>query len=58
MEIGRDLIRALQDVAQIPEFQKIWSDLLENPNNFDPKFEGYNEFSKSVILKLFLKFNN
>jgi len=40
MEIGRDLIRALQDVAQIPEFQKIWSDLLENPNNFDPKFEG------------------
>ncbi|ORX57314.1 hypothetical protein BCR36DRAFT_345427 [Piromyces finnis] len=40
MEIGRDLIRALQDVAQIPEFQKIWSELLENPTKFDPSFEG------------------
>jgi len=40
MEIGRDLIRALQDVAPIPEFQKIWTDLLENPNSFHPQFEG------------------
>ncbi|CAK9268434.1 unnamed protein product [Sphagnum jensenii] len=37
--IGRDLIRLLQDVSLIPEFECIWQDLLSNPAAFrDPGF--------------------
>jgi len=37
--IGRDLIRLLQDVSLIPEFECIWRDLLSNPAAFrDPGF--------------------
>ncbi|KAL3684874.1 hypothetical protein R1sor_002896 [Riccia sorocarpa] len=34
MMIGRDLVRLLQDVALIPEFEPIWRDLLNNPTAF------------------------
>jgi len=37
--IGRDLLRLLQDVSMIPEFESIWRDLLSNPAVFrDPVF--------------------
>ncbi|KAL2653043.1 hypothetical protein R1flu_021171 [Riccia fluitans] len=32
--IGRDLVRLLQDVALLPEFEPIWRDLLNNPAAF------------------------
>ncbi|CAN6452774.1 unnamed protein product [Victoria cruziana] len=32
--IGRDLIRLLQDVAFVPEFQTLWKDLITNPSTF------------------------
>lgn len=38
--IGRDLVRLLQDVARIPEFQSVWDDLLNNPRNLSPHFAG------------------
>ncbi|KAI5669528.1 hypothetical protein M9H77_19381 [Catharanthus roseus] len=34
-KIGRDLVRLLQDVFHIPEFQAIWKDLLSNPRKFN-----------------------
>mgnify|MGYP002775512892 CR=1 FL=1 len=33
--IGRDLVRLLQDVTFIPEFESIWKDLLSNPSAFN-----------------------
>ncbi|KAI5056128.1 hypothetical protein GOP47_0029649 [Adiantum capillus-veneris] len=33
--IGRDLVRLLQDVACIPEFESVWRDLLSNPAAFN-----------------------
>lgn len=33
--IGRDLVRLLQDVACIPEFESVWRDLLSNPSAFN-----------------------
>lgn len=34
--IGRDLVRVLQNVARIPEFEAIWRDLLERPTALSP----------------------
>ncbi|KAJ7552965.1 hypothetical protein O6H91_06G078600 [Diphasiastrum complanatum] len=34
LAIGRDLVRLLQDVCLIPEFEVIWRDLLSNPSAF------------------------
>lgn len=38
--IGRDLIRLLQNVARIPEFDKLWHDLLFTPTALAPTFTG------------------
>ena len=40
MTIGRDLIRLLQAVARIPEIEKLWKDILHNPNTLSPTFTG------------------
>lgn len=34
--IGRDLIRLLQNVSRIPEFEALWKDLLHNPQSLSP----------------------
>lgn len=36
--IGRDLIRLLQNVAKIPEFEALWKDIILNPNVLSPQF--------------------
>lgn len=38
--IGRDLIRLLQNVARITEFDSFWKDLLHNPKSLSPGFGG------------------
>ncbi|XP_071964932.1 integrator complex subunit 3-like [Antedon mediterranea] len=38
--IGRDLLRLLQNVAKIPEFEKLWFDILHNPQSLGPQFTG------------------
>ncbi|XP_065897464.1 integrator complex subunit 3-like [Dysidea avara] len=43
MLIGRDLVRLLQNVARIPEFTKIWKDVLLNPQSLAPNFTGLEE---------------
>ncbi|XP_048484397.1 integrator complex subunit 3 homolog [Plutella xylostella] len=36
--LGRDLVRLLQNVARITEFNQLWRDLLENPKSLSPTF--------------------
>ncbi|XP_070541758.1 integrator complex subunit 3-like isoform X2 [Ptychodera flava] len=38
--IGRDLVRLLQNVARIPEFEKFWKDLLHNPQSLSTQYTG------------------
>ena len=40
MIIGRDLVRLLQNVARIPDFEKLWRDMLFNPTSLSPTFTG------------------
>ncbi|CAH1418313.1 unnamed protein product [Lactuca virosa] len=44
LKIGRDLIRLLQDLVHVPEFQEIWKDLLLFPGNF--KTLGFSDISQ------------
>ncbi|GAB1287775.1 Integrator complex subunit 3 [Apodemus speciosus] len=41
MMIGRDLVRLLQNVARIPEFELLWKDIIHNPQALSPQFTGY-----------------
>lgn len=38
--IGRDLVRLLQNVARIPEFEQLWKDIIHNPQALSPQFTG------------------
>lgn len=40
--IGRDLIRLLQNVSRIPEFETLWKDLLHNPQSLSPSLTNGN----------------
>ncbi|KAI9308854.1 protein-domain-containing protein [Cunninghamella echinulata] len=53
--IGRDLIRALQDVYYLPDFQTLWDDLLKQPQKFSQKFQGIESLLKTPTPKEFLR---
>lgn len=38
LTLGRDLVRLLQNVARIPEFNQLWQDILNNPKSLCPTF--------------------
>lgn len=38
--IGRDLVRLLQNVARISEFELLWKDIIHNPQALSPQFTG------------------
>lgn len=38
--LGRDLVRLLQNVARIPEFNVLWQDILMNPKTLSPGFSS------------------
>ncbi|XP_052276619.1 integrator complex subunit 3-like isoform X2 [Dreissena polymorpha] len=40
MVIGRDLLRLLQNVARLPEFESLWRDIMLNPSILAPNFTG------------------
>jgi len=40
MVIGRDLVRLLQEVAKIPEFESLWKDIYTKPTSLSPSFTG------------------
>ena len=55
MEIGRDLIRLLQNVARITEFEPIWRDLLKNPLALSPSFTGIAQLMQKRTSRRFLQ---
>lgn len=46
--IGRDLVRLLQNVARIPEFELLWKDIIHNPQALSPQFTGKEELGHAV----------
>jgi len=54
LQIGRDVIRLLLSLVHIPEFNQIWSDLINNPAIFQPNFTGIKEFMKIRTSKKFI----
>lgn len=47
--IGRDLVRLLQDVAFIPEFEPVWKDLLSNPSAFNAA--GFADIAQLYVVR-------
>ncbi|KAM9294593.1 LOW QUALITY PROTEIN: integrator complex subunit 3 [Gastrophryne carolinensis] len=52
--IGRDLVRLLQNVARIPEFDSLWKDMLHNPSALSPQFTGILQLLQSRTSRKFL----
>ncbi|XP_003382726.1 PREDICTED: integrator complex subunit 3-like [Amphimedon queenslandica] len=47
IQIGRDLLRLLQNVTCIPEFTQLWNEIINQPTALDPTFTGVGQiFSK------------
>ncbi|KAG0358330.1 Integrator complex subunit 3 [Gamsiella multidivaricata] len=44
-DIGRDLVRALQDVARIKPIEEIWINLLYSPEKLNPQLEGLHQLT-------------
>lgn len=40
MSIGRDFLRLLHNVIRIPEFEKLWHDIYNNPKSLHPTFQN------------------
>lgn len=53
--IGRDLVRLLQNVARIPEFEKIWKDIFTNPTSLSPNFQGVLQLMQARTSRRFLQ---
>lgn len=53
--IGRELIRLLQNVARIPEFESIWKVLLHNPSSLAPNFTGVLQLMQTRTSRRFLQ---
>ncbi|NWI72307.1 INT3 protein, partial [Dryoscopus gambensis] len=52
--IGRDLVRLLQNVARIPEFEQLWKDILHNPQVRSSQFTGVLQLLQSRTSRKFL----
>nr|XP_050855800.1 integrator complex subunit 3 isoform X3 [Vespula vulgaris] len=53
--IGRDLVRLLQNVARIPEFEGLWKDVLLNPKSLSPNFNGILQLLQTRTSRRFLQ---
>ena len=53
--IGRDLLRVLQYVAKIPEFEQLWHDLLHSPKSLSPTFTGITQLMHTRTSRRFLQ---
>ncbi|XP_050303687.1 integrator complex subunit 3 homolog [Anthonomus grandis grandis] len=53
--IGRDLVRLLQNVARIPEFEQLWRDLLMAPKSLSPNFTGILQLLQNRTSRRFLQ---
>uniref|UniRef100_A0A8C5SSF8 Integrator complex subunit 3 n=1 Tax=Laticauda laticaudata TaxID=8630 RepID=A0A8C5SSF8_LATLA len=50
----RDLVRLLQSVARIPEFEQLWKDIIHNPQALSPQFTGMLQLLQSRTSRKFL----
>ena len=55
MVIGRDLVRALQDVAKLPEMEAIWKDLVNNPISLCPHLTSFSQLLRIPTPKTYLQ---
>ncbi|KAK4881278.1 hypothetical protein RN001_004597 [Aquatica leii] len=53
--IGRDLVRLLQNVARIPEFEQLWKDMLLAPKTLSPSFNGILQLLQTRTSRRFLQ---
>lgn len=53
--IGRDLVRLLQNVARIPEFEQLWKDILLAPKKLCPSFTGVLQLLQMRTSRRFLQ---
>lgn len=53
--IGRDLVRLLQNVARINEFELLWKDLLTNPKSICTNFTGILQLLQTRTSRRFLQ---
>lgn len=53
--IGRDLVRVLQNVARIPEFETLWRQILLQPQTLSPKFTGVLQILQTRTSRRFLQ---
>ncbi|XP_060581601.1 integrator complex subunit 3-like, partial [Ruditapes philippinarum] len=52
--IGRDLVRLLQNVARLPEFESLWRDMMLNPSVLCPQFTGIQQLLVTRTSRKFL----
>ncbi|KAJ2663123.1 hypothetical protein IW148_002650 [Coemansia sp. RSA 1199] len=52
--VGRDLVRMLQDVAQIPVFHDFWHDMIYRPRSISPLFAGIEQLMRVPTPRMFL----
>lgn len=52
--IGRDLVRLLQNVARIPEFNALWKDIVHKPQSLCPQFTGIAQLLHTRTSRKFL----
>lgn len=53
--LGRDLVRLLQNVARIPEFNQLWQDILLNPKTLCPTFANIMQLLQTRTSRRFLQ---
>ncbi|XP_071055409.1 integrator complex subunit 3 homolog [Onthophagus taurus] len=53
--LGRDLVRLLQNVARIPEFEQLWKDILGSPKSLSPSFNGILQLLQTRTSRRFLQ---
>ncbi|KAI5695734.1 hypothetical protein M8J75_002703 [Diaphorina citri] len=53
--IGRDLVRLLQNVARIPEFEALWRQMIHQPQTLSPKFTGILQILQTRTSRRFLQ---
>ncbi|KAI0225609.1 hypothetical protein L0F63_007412 [Massospora cicadina] len=55
---GRELVRALHDVARVPEFREFWKVLLNEPARLGPKFEGVGSLLRKPTDRWFYEYRH
>ncbi|GBP60192.1 Integrator complex subunit 3 homolog [Eumeta japonica] len=55
LTLGRDLVRLLQNVARIPEFNQLWQDMLTNPKSLCPSFTNISQLLQTRTSRRYLQ---